>query len=51
MAIAMIRANVEEDMETTMAQFLNSLNRDIANMVELQQLREVGRHDAYGNQG
>ena len=32
----MIRANVEEDRETTMVRFLNGLNRDIANMVELQ---------------
>ena len=36
MEIAMIRANVEEDREATMASFLNGLNRDIANMVELQ---------------
>ena len=36
MEIAMIRANVEEDRETTMVRFLNGLNRDIANMVELQ---------------
>ena len=36
MEIAMIRTNVEEDREATMARFLNGLNRDIANMVELQ---------------
>ena len=36
MEIAMIRANVEEDREATMARFLNGLNRDIANVVELQ---------------
>ena len=35
MEIAMIRANVEEYREATMARFLNGLNRDIANMVEL----------------
>ena len=35
MEIAMIRANVEEDREATMARFLNGLNRDIANVVEL----------------
>ena len=32
----MIRANVEEDREATMAIFLNGLNRDIANIMELQ---------------
>jgi hypothetical protein len=36
MEIALIRANVEEDREATMARFLNGLNRDIANVVELQ---------------
>jgi hypothetical protein len=36
MEIALIRANVEEDREVTMARFLNGLNRDIANVVELQ---------------
>ena len=36
MEIAMIRANVEEDREATMARFLNGLNQDIANVVELQ---------------
>ena len=35
MEIVMIRANVEEDREATMARFLNGLNRDIANVVEL----------------
>ena len=35
MEIAMIRANVVEDREATMARFLNGLNRDIANVVEL----------------
>ena len=35
MVIAMIGANVEEDREATMARFLNRLNRDIANVVEL----------------
>ena len=32
----MIRANVIEDREATMARFLNGLNRDITNVVELQ---------------
>ena len=41
MEIAMIRVNVEEDREATMARFLNGLNRDIANMVELQYYVEL----------
>ena len=41
MKIAMIRANVEEDREATMARFLNGLNRDIANVVELQHYVEL----------
>ena len=36
MEIAIICANVEEDREATMARFLNGLNWDIANVVELQ---------------
>ena len=36
MEIAMIRANVIEDREATMARFLSGLNRDIVNVVELQ---------------
>jgi ferredoxin len=39
--IAMIRANVVEDREATMARFLNGLNRDIANVVELQHYVEL----------
>ena len=35
MEVAMIRANVEEDREATMARFLSGLNRDIANVIEL----------------
>ena len=35
MEIAMIRANVEDDRKATMSRFLNGLNRDIANVVEL----------------
>jgi len=34
--VTMIRANVNEDEEVTMSKFLNGLNRDIANVVELQ---------------
>ncbi|RVW69180.1 hypothetical protein CK203_059591 [Vitis vinifera] len=41
MEIAIIRANVEEDKEATMARFLNGLNRDIANVVELQHYVEL----------
>ena len=35
MEVAMIRANVVKDRETTMARFFGGLNRDIANIVEL----------------
>ena len=35
MDISLIRANVEEDREATIARFLNGLNQDIANVVEL----------------
>ena len=35
MEVAMIRANVEEDRKATMTRFLASLNREIANIVEL----------------
>jgi hypothetical protein len=41
MEIAMIRANVIEDREATMARSLNGLNRDIANVVELQHCVEL----------
>ena len=41
MEIAMIRANVIEDREATMARFLNGLNRDTANVVELQHCVEL----------
>ena len=41
MEIAMIRANVVEDTETTMVRFLNGLNRDISNVVELQHYVEL----------
>lgn len=37
----MIRANFEEDRETTIARFLASLNREIANIVELQHYVEL----------
>jgi hypothetical protein len=41
MEIAMIRANVIEDREATMARFLKGLNQDIANVVELKHYVEV----------
>jgi len=41
MEMAMIRANVEEDREATMARFLNGLNREIANTVELHHYVEL----------
>ena len=37
----MIRANVEEDREATMARFFSGLNRDITNVIELQHYVEV----------
>ena len=39
--VAMIRANVNEDEEVTMSRFLNGLNRDIANVMELQSYVEL----------
>jgi hypothetical protein len=41
MEITMIQANVVEDREATMARFLNGLNQDIANVVELQHYVEL----------
>ncbi|KAL4352421.1 hypothetical protein GQ457_06G015380 [Hibiscus cannabinus] len=41
MEIAMMRANIEEDHEATMARFLNGLNTGIANAVELQHYVEL----------
>ena len=37
----MIRVNIEEDREATMARFLTGLNKDIANVVELQYYMEL----------
>jgi hypothetical protein len=39
--ISMIWANVVEDREATMARFLNGLNRDITNVVDLQHYMEL----------
>ncbi|XP_040938022.1 uncharacterized protein [Gossypium hirsutum] len=41
MEIAMIRADVQEDREATMARFLAGLNREIPNIVELQHYVEI----------
>ncbi|XP_052483014.1 uncharacterized protein LOC128036160 [Gossypium raimondii] len=41
MEVAMISADVEEDREATMARFLAELNREIANIVELQHYVEI----------
>ncbi|KAL4376552.1 hypothetical protein GQ457_02G026320 [Hibiscus cannabinus] len=41
MEMAMMRANIEEDREATMARFLNGLNIEIANVVELQHYVEL----------
>jgi hypothetical protein len=41
MELAMIRANVEEDWEATMARFLHGLNREIADVVEMQHYVEL----------
>jgi hypothetical protein len=37
----MIRVNVNEDEKVTMSRFLNGLNRDITNMIELQSYVEL----------
>jgi hypothetical protein len=39
--VALIRANVNEDEEVIMSMFLNGLNRDITNVVELQSYVEL----------
>jgi hypothetical protein len=41
MEIAMIQTNVVKDKEATMARFLNGLNWDITNVVELQHYVEL----------
>ncbi|KAF7839378.1 Retrovirus-related Pol polyprotein from transposon 297 family [Senna tora] len=41
MEIAMIRANIVEDREATMARFICSFNKEIANVVELQHYVEI----------
>ena len=41
MEIAMIRANIEEDREVTMARFISGLNKEIADVVDLQHYVEM----------
>jgi hypothetical protein len=41
MKVGMIRANVEEDLKATMARFLHWLNREIVDVVEMQQYVEL----------
>ncbi|KAJ4708850.1 Transposon Ty3-I Gag-Pol polyprotein [Melia azedarach] len=41
MEIAMIRANIEEDREVTMARFISGLNKEIADVVDLQHYVEI----------
>jgi hypothetical protein len=41
MEVAMIWANIEEDWEATMARFLHGLNREIADIVEMQHYVEL----------
>jgi hypothetical protein len=41
MEVAMIWANVEEGQKATMTRFLSGLNRDIANVIELQHYVEI----------
>ncbi|KAJ4717052.1 Transposon Ty3-I Gag-Pol polyprotein [Melia azedarach] len=41
MQVALIRVNVEEDNEVTMARFLNGLNKEISNVVKLQPYTEL----------
>ena len=41
MEMLMIKANVEEDREATMARFLRGLNKNIADVVELQHYMEI----------
>jgi RNA-splicing ligase RtcB len=41
MKLAMIRANVEEDMDATMAIFMNGVNHDIAHIIGLYHYMEL----------
>lgn len=39
--MAIIRANIEEDLEATMARFISGLNREIVNVVQLHHYVEI----------
>ena len=39
--MSLVRANIEEDIEDTMARFLNGLNLDIRDVIELQEYVEL----------
>jgi len=41
MEVFMIQAKIEEDEKVTMARFLNGLNSDICDVVELQEIVEI----------
>ena len=41
MEMAQVRANIEEEIEDTMAHFMNGLNPDIRDVVELQKYVEL----------
>ena len=41
MEMTLVRANIEEEIEDTMARFLNGLNPDIRDVVELQKYVEL----------
>ena len=41
MKIVMVTANISKDREAIIARFLNSLNKDIINVIELQHYLEI----------
>ena len=45
--VFMIKANINKDKEVTMTRFLNGLSHKIVNVMELQTLYRVGKHNAY----
>ena len=51
MEIAMIKANVEEDREATMARFLNGLNKEHCKCCGTSSLCGVGGHGPYDYEG
>ena len=38
---ALMRSNIDEDSETTMARFMNGLNKNIAHLVELHDYKNI----------